>query len=576
MTEEKKLTGCPSIDKPWLKYYSGETINAPLPECTVYEYLYKNNKDYPSDIAINYLGRKISYRELFENIDKTAAAFLKAGVKAKEVVTVALPSIPEALYCVYALNRIGAVANMIHPLAGKEETLFYFNEVQSRIAVIFSEAYAVIADDIGKSSVKKVIVVSPADSLPIPLKLAYRLKADVLHLDGRVFQSWKAFIREGGDTAVNAVKRKGNELAIISHTGGTTGEPKGVMCTDRNINAMIVQISHVLSVTRQGRQLAVLPPFVNYSLVNAMLEPLALGNTTILIPNYKSSKLFDYIKKYRPNYISSIPLYWEALLDDNKSDHSIDFSFLKYPIYGGEAMDLRKEEAVNRLLHYYRVPNVLAKGLGMTELVSAATLTPSGHNIINSVGVPLPKMSCKITEIHTTRELSYHQEGEICFSGPTVMLGYYGNQQATDEIVKIHTDGQRWLHTGDLGYLDENGVLYVTGRIKRIIMTKGEDQQVTKMFPDRIEKVLYTHPAVELCCVVGVSDPVRINYPKAYIVLKAGKDKNTVKNEILEVCRKSLPGYMIPEAIEFLADLPRTTRGKIDYRAMEEKERYKT
>ena len=113
------------------------------------------------------------------------------------------------------------------------------------------------------------------------------------------------------------------------------------------------------------------------------------------------------------------------------------------------------------------------------------------------------------------------------------MLGYYGNQQATDEIVKIHTDGQRWLHTGDLGYLDENGVLYVTGRIKRIIMTKGEDQQVTKMFPDRIEKVLYTHPAVELCCVVGVSDPVRINYPKAYIVLKAGKDKNTVKNEIL-------------------------------------------
>ena len=197
MPENKPLTGYPSIDKPWLKYYSKEIIDASLPELTIYEYLLEKNKKFPSDIAIIYLGRKITYRELFENIDKTAAAFLKAGVKEKEIVTVALPSIPEALYCVYALNKIGAVANMIHPLAGTEETLYYLNEVQSRIVVIFDGAYEAIANEIGKTSVEKVVVASPADSLPIALKIAYNLKVKKPQLDGKVFQSWKAFIQDG-------------------------------------------------------------------------------------------------------------------------------------------------------------------------------------------------------------------------------------------------------------------------------------------------------------------------------------------------------------------------------------------
>ena len=242
MPEKEKLTGYPSIDKPWLKYYSEEAINAPLPECTIYEYLMENNRDYPDDIALLYLGRKIKYGELFRQIDRTADAFSALGVKPGEIVTVALPSIPEALYCVYALNKIGAVANMIHPLAGKEETLFYFNEVQSRIAVIFDGAYAAIADDIGKSSVEKVIVASPADSLPVALRVAYKLKVKAPFLDGKVFQSWKAFIREGKNTPVKAVKKDCHEMAIISHTGGTTGEPKGVMCSDLGCNSLMWQL----------------------------------------------------------------------------------------------------------------------------------------------------------------------------------------------------------------------------------------------------------------------------------------------------------------------------------------------
>ena len=195
-----ELTGYPSIDKPWLKYYSEEAINTPVPECSIYEYMLENNKDYPADSAILYLRRKITYKELFENIDRVAASFLKVGVKEKEIVTVALPSIPEALYCIYALNKIGAVANVIHPLAGKEETLNLFKEVHSRIAVIFEGAYETIADDVGKTSVEEVIVVSPADSLPFAYKIAYRLKVKKPDLDGKVFKSWKAFVRDGKDT----------------------------------------------------------------------------------------------------------------------------------------------------------------------------------------------------------------------------------------------------------------------------------------------------------------------------------------------------------------------------------------
>ena len=564
------MTGYPSIDKPWLQYYSEEAINASLPECTIYDYLYENNKNYPSDIAINYLGKKISYKELFENIDKTAAAFLKAGVREKEIVTVALPSIPEALYCVYALNKIGAVANMIHPLAGKEETLFYFNEVQSRIAVIFDNAFAAIANDIGKSSVKKVIVASPADSLPVTLKIAYKLKIKAPKLDGNVFQSWKSFIREGNGMHVKAVSKDCREIAIISHTGGTTGEPKGVMCSDYSLNALMFQIVCNFSYDRKGCSLVVLPPFVNYSLVEATLAMLAIGYNVVLIPKYEPNKFTEYIKKYHPTVVLSIPAYWNALLDGQEK---VDMSCFEHIYYGGEGMSEENENDINTYITNCGSSKKLCKGLGSTELMAAASQSFQECNPIGSVGIPLVKTNCMVEDPETGKELRYGEVGELCFNGPTLMLGYYNAPEATEEVIKTHPDGKKWLHTGDLGYINENGVLFVTGRIKRILITKGLDGQPTKMFPDRIEKSIYSHSAVELCCVVGVPDKKRINYPKAYVVLKPGKNKDTIRYEILEVCKQNLPGYMVPEEIEFLIDLPRTARGKIDYRAMEEKEK---
>ena len=567
---EKQLTGYPSIDKSWLKYYSKEAINASLPECTIYEYLVENNKDFPSDIAINYLGRKITYKELFENIDKTAAAFLRVGVKEKEIVTIALPSIPEALYCVYALNKIGAVANMIHPLAGRDETIKYINEVHSRIVVIFDGAYETIADDIEKTSAEKVIVASPADSLPFVLSIAYNLKVKKRTYNEDFFQTWKKFILEGVGTTVKAVKKDCHEVAIISHTGGTTGEPKGCMISDYNTIAEVWQVGKTMNPSRQECMLAVLPPFVNYSLTNGMLEPLSFGMQLVLVPQYEPLKFAKYVKKYGVNHVNTIPAYCEALLQTPDVE-KYDLSTLKYVVYGGEGMTKETETAVNALLKKCGCKNTLKKGLGMTEATSAASATFDSVNNLESVGIPFPKMIVKTVDVDSCEEKRYGEEGEICISGPTVMQGYYNNPEATNDLIRKHKDGRRWIHTGDLGYINEDGVIFITGRIKRIIMTRGEDGQVTKFFPDRIEKVLYEHPTVDLCCVIGIPDEQRINCPKAFIVLKKEMDESEeTTNSIIEFCKSKLPGYMVPVAIEYRNALPRTPRGKIDYRVLEE------
>lgn len=551
-----------------MKYYSEEAINATLPECSIYDYLTQNNQDYPSDIAIVYLGRKITYKELFENIDKTAAAFLKAGVKEKEIVTVALPSIPEALYCVYALNKIGAVANMIHPLAGTEETIHYINEVGSRIVVIFDGAFSAICDSTDRTTAEKIIVASPADSLPLPLKVAYNLKVKKPQLDGKTFLSWKTFMKNGRGVQVEKAEKNCNEMAIISHTGGTTGEPKGVMCSDYSLNALMNQIVSNFEYGRNGRSLVVLPPFVNYSLVEATMAMLAIGYTVILIPKYEPSNFTNYVKKYRPTAILSIPAYWCDLLENEYE--KVDMSCFEHIYYGGEGMSDENEEALNKYLKDCGATVKICKGLGSTELMAAATQSFQECNPIGSVGIPLVKTNCRVQDPETEVEMKYGEQGELCFTGPTLMNGYYANLDATNAIIKVHSDGQRWLHTGDIGYVDENGIVYVTGRIKRIIMTKGRDGQVTKLFPDRIEKAICTNEKVELCCVIGIPDDARIHYPKAFVVLREGFSKDDLTRErIFETCRKELPDYMVPEEIVFVDDLPRTSRGKVDYRALE-------
>ena len=562
--------GYPHVDRPWLKYYSRDVVEDAIPDFTLYRFLWENNKDYPKDIAINYLGQKITYEKVFKKIDEAASAFRSMDVNPGEIVTLALPSIPEALYCIYALNKIGAVANFIHPMPGQSELIHLLNEVKTRVAVFFDGNFQVLGDAISETTVQHAVVISVGTSMPTGLKMLYCLKKGVLDFKSdSKYQTWDDFIKNGKGYSAEEYQKDNESAAEITHTGGTTGEPKGVVCSDKNIVAMIWQIGHILAVKRRDSQMAVLPPYVNYSLVNAMLEPITLGCTVILVPRYEPEKFWEYIEKYHPNYISSIPPYWEELIKvENKK--KVSLADLRCPFYGGEAMDPHMEEAINNVILANGGPNKLAKGLGMTELVSAATLTPYNYNMISSAGIPFPRVNCMIVDPENEEVLTYDREGEICFTGPTLMLRYYNNQAATNEVVRIHKDGQRWLHTGDLGKINKDGVLFVTGRIKRIMITRGNDGVSAKLFPDRVEKVVNAHSSVELCCVIGVPDEKRIRLPKAIVVLKQGnKGTDELKQSIMDKCRTELPEYMVPAEIEFRTDLPRTDRGKIDYRALE-------
>ena len=560
----------PSIDKPWMKHLSKRAKGLQVPEGTMFDLIYENNKDYPNELALKYMDIQVTFAEMWEKIDEVVKSLNAFGVREGEIITIAMPNTPEFVYLAYAINRVGAVMNIIHPLPGKEELLGYLEEAQSRYFFMFDGTYAIIKDDLKNTSVEKAIVVSPAYSLaPIKRKL-YQL-AKFPKLDKTMCIDWKAFLKNGVNSPATTGKTDSDAMAVISHTGGTTGEPKGVMLTNRAMNSVAYQVWQTFDLAdrRQLTILVVLPPFVNYSFVNGIHEGLIMGDTLALLPEFKPEDFADYYKQYKPNVINSIPQYCLAMLNDPKLK-DMDLSELKYVVAGGEAMDATAEAELNAFLKDHGADIQVTKGYGCTEFTSVVTYTYPEVNFLHSVGIPFPFVNVKIVDPDTNEELPCGERGEICVTGPSLMLGYYKNQEATDEVIKVHADGQRWFHMGDLGFVDEDGIVYITGRIKRIIMTKGDDGNVTKMFPDRIENVVNKCEDVNASCVIGVKDDERIHYPKAYIELKdVTMDKDLVRENILEICRKKLPNYQIPVEFEFISELPRTERGKIDYKVLD-------
>ena len=560
----------PSIDKPWMKHLSKRAKGLQVPEGTMFDLIYENNKDYPNELALKYMDIQVTFAEMWEKIDEVVKSLNAFGVREGEIITIAMPNTPEFVYLAYAINRVGAVMNIIHPLPGKEELLGYLEEAQSRYFFMFDGTYAIIKDDLKNTSVEKAIVVSPAYSLaPIKRKL-YQL-AKFPKLDKTMCIDWKAFLKNGVNSPATTGKTDSDAMAVISHTGGTTGEPKGVMLTNRAMNSVAYQVWQTFDLAdrRQLTILVVLPPFVNYSFVNGIHEGLTMGDTLALLPEFKPEDFADYYKQYKPNVINSIPQYCLAMLNDPKLK-DMDLSELKYVVAGGEAMDATAEAELNAFLKDHGADMQITKGYGCTEFTSVVTFTYPEVNFLHSVGIPFPFVNVKIVDPDTNEELPCGERGEICVTGPSLMLGYYKNQEATDEVIKVHADGQRWFHMGDLGFVDEDGIVFITGRIKRIIMTKGDDGNVTKMFPDRIENAVNKCEDVNASCVIGVKDDERIHYPKVYIELKdETMDKDLAREHILEICRKKLPNYQIPVEIEFMSELPRTERGKIDYKVLD-------
>ena len=538
----------------------------------MYEYLYENNKEHLSDYALNYFGNRITYKELFENIDIVADAFRKYGVKPGDVVSVVTVSTATSVFILYALNKIGAVSNFVNVLSSEKDLVNYFKDAGSELVVSLDLFADKVITASKQTEVKNVIVYSMEEWMPLSVKYGYKFKTRKLDRsflsDDKVIL-WKSFINTADISDKFAYKKDPNSVCFHGHTGGTTGFPKTVLLTDNAFNAVVWQYVQSFPHHRKDVFLSVIVPFVVYGIVTNIHMPLCLGLEVAIIPKFDSDKWHMYYRKYHPNHISAIPAYVSAMCDDEKLS-KMNLSCIKNVGMGGEGMNIPLEEKVNSFLKERGSIARIIKGYGMTEV--CATATSELHDAIKagSVGIPFINNNVMIYDNANEAELQYGQIGEICLQCASMMLGYKDNPSEMDALIKTHPDGSRWIHTGDLGYMDEDGFLFVEGRMKRMIMTL-KDGLGYKVFPSQTEEILNANPEVKESCVVGMHKGKDI-FLKAVIILEDATTSmsDELIRELNAECEKALSYYQVPYKYECVEDFPRTAAGKVDYRKLEE------
>lgn len=571
MNTEQKLTGYPSIDKPWLKYYSRDAIETKLPDCTIYEYIWENNKDHLDDVAINYFDRRITYRVLFEEIDKCAKAFKMLGVQKGDVVVMTTVTTPETIYSFYALNILGATANMVDPRTSVDGIKNFILEVDAKIVLTIEIATPKIEKAINNTNVQHLVIISPADSLSPHKKLFYNLtnkkyKKKNNNSDKRLM--WQKFLLQGSKNTYTKADYDKLRCCAMVHTGGTTGTPKTVMLSNENLNVMALQYRLLgVDFNRNQNFLNIMPPFIAYGIVLGIHMPLCLGLIDVLIPQLDPKKFPDLILKYKPAHLAGVPMHYEQLRHNPKTQRC-DLSFFQMTGCGGDGMAEGFEVAINDYLKSNNCKYPITKGYGMTEVSSAATTNKQELNKLGSVGIPHLKTNVSIFEVGTDRELPYGEEGEICINAPTMMLGYFNNPEEESKVIKKHSDGNRWIHSGDIGYMDSDGFVFINGRLKRMIIRPDGHN----VWPSQIENVLLKFPGVKECTVVGLADPNSTNgkIPTAFIVMYSAQDKteNTIQ-KIDAFSKEHLPERDCALDYRFIDEMPLTPIGKVDYRALE-------
>lgn len=578
--ESKKITGYATIDKPWQKYYTKEAIEAPIPEMTAYEYMKSENMDNLSTTAIEYYGTKISFKKYIELIDEAARKFYNLGVSEGDIVTVMSVANPELEIAFYALNKLGAIINLIDVRSDSKTVKGYLNEVKSDTMICLDNFLPEVDKIIDETNVKHVITVSPFNSIP-PLKKCLanindknknkelRNKIDEIKKKDK-YITWNNFMQIPLYKYPKYPSYQENKMAALVHTGGTTGVSKTVKLSNENFNAMVLQFKAFNTYLKGDKFLNDIVPFVAYGILGAIHMPTCLGLTNIITPILSPQEFTDVMIKYKPNNVLAVPTYWEDYKNDERVQ-KMDLSFLKHPGSGGDNMPISKEIEHNDFFDKHNSNAVIELGYGLTEVGSAAVACVGNINKIGSVGIPLAKNNVGIFEPDTESELKFGEEGEIYIQTPTTMIGYLNNDEEENKVLKIHSDGTKWIHTGDLGYMDEDGFVYLKGRIKRMIIHGG-----FKLYPARIEDVIDMHGKVDKCCVISIPSTEFGSSPEAHVVLK-NKNKEElkeIKEELIKLCEENLPDYSIPEDFIFEEDLPLTTVGKVDYKKVE-KERIK-
>ena len=527
---------------------------------------------YPDYIAFDFMGRSTTYRRLAQQIEACARSLRTIGIREGDAVTIAMPNCPQAIAAFYAINLIGGVANMIHPLSAEKEIEFYLNESESVTAITLDQFYNKFEAIRKNTKVVNIVLASIKDELSRPVRAGYMLtegrKMKKIPSDAPVIR-WKDFMRLGKACFWNyKVKRAGEDAAAILYSGGTTGTTKGILLTNRNFNALAAQIVGANQMFKAGdKMLSAMPIFHGFGLGVCIHSMLANGGRCILVPRFTAKSYSKLITKYKCNFIAGVPTLYEALLRLPNMEKA-DLSCLKGVFSGGDSLSVELKKRLDKFLAEHKATVQVREGYGTTECVTASCLTPIRMAKEGSIGLPLPEMYYKIVKPGTDIELPYGEEGEILLAGPTVMKGYIKHPEETAETLRHHADGLTWLYTGDLGCMDEDGFIYFRGRIKRMIVTSGYN-----VYPAQIENLLDAHELVHMSCIIGVPDDYKMAKVKAFVMLKPGVEPSEdTKKQLFDYCRKHIAKYAMPYDIEFRAELPKTLVGKVAYRVLEEEE----
>ncbi len=570
MEEERKVTGYPSIDKPWLKYYTTiyEPNDIPSPDCSMVEFLYQCNKDRLDNTALNYYGTRISFRKMFERIDRVAAALQACGVCKGDIVTLCALNTPEFVYLLYALNKVGAVSNWVGLTSPVDDLHEQMISTQSRIIFTVSLAYDQIEDAARNSNVEKIISVPIETSMPAHLKTVLSSKNRKINRKGI---RWRDFIRCAHEKADN-ISIITDEMALIEYTGGSTGVPKGVMLSNKAMNSYYINFaklnhSGITSYKRGDTFLFGVPLFLAFGASTCCHGALCHSLELIFAPDPSPKAGIKIIFRSKPNHIIAGRLLIEELVETAQKSNK-NLSYIKSIMYGGEETNKTWEDSVAERLkkHNLRVP--ILNGYGMTETSAAILVAPDNET---DGLIPFGNVVAMIVNPdNALQEYSYDTEGELCLAADTIMNGYFKNEKETAAVI-FEKNGIRWLKTHDLALISHDGIIRITGRIKRIYSRLTQDKIQTRVYPMRIEEALQNNDLVRECAVVGVKDDILAYRSIAYVILsESTTDFDSVKKRLDDYCHTVLPDSHWPDEYIFIQKYPITRAGKIDYRALEE------
>lgn len=556
------------LERAKYNYIDKKPFKLEYPDGGLYDVVYDASCKWPKNIALEYFDTQVTYKELVKKINKVAAALKALGAEKGDIITICMPNTPESIYALYAVNEIGAVANMVHPLSSEKEIEEYLIDSKSKIMLCVDIAYPKVEAIIKNTDVERLVVVSATCSMAMIVRAIYKItKGRKNHIKkSQMIMTWDRFLNKANKYIGNPHARvNANDDAVIMYSGGTTGKPKGVILSNLNFNAQALGAKYLVPelIKSEHSFLTFLPNFHAFGLGVCIHLPLSFGCRVVLIPQFNAKKFKNYIKKYKINILVGVPTVFEYLTKLKFGRKEL--KNIKGVVSGGDMIPMASKDRINEFLRAHGSKAVIENGYGLTEASGGFIFsTRKIAEEADTIGYPIPDNDVRIVDIKTKKEALPGEDGEIVVSGLSVMKGYLNKPKETkDAFLKL--GHKKFLKTGDIGYMDERGVVHFRTRLKRMIISNGYN-----IYPANIEDATLRCKLVSACAVVGREDKVRGEKVVTFAVLKDNASERTARKELNQIYKKYLAKYEIPREIRFISELPKTKLAKVDFKKLEE------